>query len=318
MPWRFRSPVSVDYMVGGESAPVREGGTAPPSAAAIAAAHAPTPVGPIYRLLMFAVAATVGVLLCRLLLLGLRTSIPTFLGDRFPSYYLMMLGGMLIGHWWTFRTVEPRGWASVALDRKALTLRQVMVGCALGAAAVGVPSAILLLIGWLRIVPADAGSWGATALGTLLLLIPAALWEELMTRGYPFAVAREVIGARAAIVVTSLFFGLLHVQNAGATFQSVALVTLAGIFLGAILVSTNSLYAAWSAHVTWNFVMAGVLHSTVSGIGMEAPNYRTVDAGPDWATGGPWGPEGGIVTAIGLVVGIYLMLRPKRRGVSAG
>ncbi len=279
----------------------------------------PTPqVGPVYRLLMFVVAATAGVLLCRLLLLGLRSSVPTFLGERFPSYYLMMLGGMIIGHLWTFRTVEPRGWSSVGLDRGALKLRHVASGVALGAAAVGVPSGVLLMIGWLRIEPSHAGSWIATALTTLLILLPAALWEELMTRGYPFTIARELVGARAAIVLTSLFFGMLHIQNAGATVQSVALVTLAGIFLGAILVSTGSLYAAWAAHVSWNFVMAGVLHSTVSGIGMDAPNYRTVDAGPDWATGGVWGPEGGVVTAVGLIIGIYLMLRPKRRGVSAG
>ena len=34
------------------------------------------------------------------------------------------------------------------------------------------------------------------------------------------------------------------------------------------------------------FVMAGVLHSTVSGIGMGSPNYRTVDAGPVGTGGG--------------------------------
>jgi hypothetical protein len=59
--------------------------------------------------------------------------------------------------------------------------------------------------------------------------------------------------------------------------------------------------------------MSGVFHAAVSGVDMAAPNYRTVDAGPDWATGGGWGPEGGLVTAAALVVGIIVILRRQRR-----
>ncbi|MBC7896400.1 MAG: CPBP family intramembrane metalloprotease, partial [Cytophagaceae bacterium] len=192
--------------------------------------------------------------------------------------------------------------------------RPILTGAVLGAVAVGGPSVVLLLAGWLRIEPSPPGDWGRAALATLAVLIPAALWEELLTRGYLFTILRDAVGARRAIVVTSVVFGLLHIENAGATWQSVTLVMLAGIFLGSILVATGSLYAAWAAHVAWNFVMAGVLHSTVSGIGMGAPNYRTVDAGPDWATGGAWGPEAGLLTGVGLLAGIYIMLRRRRRG----
>ena len=52
-------------------------------------------------------------------------------------------------------------------------------------------------------------------------------------------------------------------------------------------------YAAWAAHFAWNWTMAVVFHVAVSGLPLESPGYRYVDAGPDWATGGSWGPEGG-------------------------
>jgi hypothetical protein len=56
------------------------------------------------------------------------------------------------------------------------------------------------------------------------------------------------------------------------------------------------------------------LHSDVSGIPFATPDYRVVDAGPDWATGGAWGPEGGVPAALGLVSAtIYLYLRRRRR-----
>ena len=284
------------------SSPVGESGALRPTIAAR------------YRLLVFVLAAAAGILGLRVALASFEGTASTVFGVRIPAFYVTMSGGLLLGHWWTIRSVEPRGWSAVSLGRAQLRWPALAAGVALGAVAVGGPSALLLLAGWLRIEPSPPGDWVRAALTTLAVLVPAALWEELLTRGYLFALIRDAVGARRAIVVTSVMFGLLHVQNAGATWQSIALVTLAGIFLGSILVATGSLYAAWAAHVAWNFVMAGVLHTTVSGFGMGAPNYRTVDAGPDWATGGTWGPEAGLITGLGLLSGIYIMLRRTRRG----
>jgi membrane protease YdiL (CAAX protease family) len=273
-----------------------------------AAARPPVPAG--IRFLFFLVACGVGVLGTRALL----SYVESASGTPVPSWPLKMSGGLLLGHWWTFRAVQHDGWRLIGFGREAFTLRRIATGLALGTVAVGVPAALLLAVGWLRIEPTAAGHWGQAAFSTLLLLVPAALWEELAARGYLFALLREKIGARRAVVATSILFGLLHLQNPGVSAQSIALVTLAGIFLGAILVTTASLYAAWAAHVAWNFVMSGVLHAAVSGLQLPTPSYQTVDAGPDWATGGGWGPEGGLFTAVALLVGIYFMWRPRRRG----
>lgn len=110
----------------------------------------------------------------------------------------------------------------------------------------------------------------------------------------------------------SVGFGLLHLANNGATIESVGLVTLAGVFLATVLYATRSLYAAWMAHFAWNWMMAAVFHASVSGYPFEAPSYRYVDAGPDWATGGDWGPEGGLPAAIGMGAGIAVLYGAKR------
>jgi hypothetical protein len=278
---------------------------------------APAPVAILWRLAIFTLATSVGVLGLRVVVPPLSALVEAQTGVRLPAFILTLSGGLLIGHWWTFRVTEPNGWSLVGLGRSAFSLRRIAIGAALGAAAVGVPSALLLALGWLRIEAAPTGDIVRAAALALAMLLPAALWEELLARGYLFALVRERWGARVAIVATSLLFGLLHVENAGATAQSIALVTLAGIFLGSILVAQRSLYAAWAAHVAWNFVMAGVMHTSVSGVGMGSPNYRTVDAGPDWATGGAWGPEAGIFAGLGMVAAIYFLLR-RRAGGGAG
>lgn len=262
-----------------------------------------------WRLAVFVLATAVGVLGARLLLPPVTAWIEASTGVRLPTFGLSLSAGLVVGHWWTFRQVQRDGWQRVALDRRAGSPSAVLGGAALGAAAVGFPSLALLAIGWLQLEPMPAGNlWGA-ALATLAFLLPAALWEELAVRGYLLALLRERFGARRAIVATSVLFGLMHLQNAGATLQSIAVVTLAGIFLGTIVVALGSLYAAWAAHVAWNFVMAGLMHTSVSGIGMGTPNYRTIDSGPDWATGGPWGPEAGLFAAAGMLLAIYFLLR---------
>jgi hypothetical protein len=76
----------------------------------------------------------------------------------------------------------------------------------------------------------------------------------------------------------------------------------------------RSLYAAWAAHLAWNVVLVVFLHATVSGIVMASPDYKLVENGPDWATGGAWGPEGGIFAAAGLASATwYVMWRQARR-----
>ncbi len=225
-----------------------------------------------------------------------------------------MAGGMLIGHAWTFHLVDGRGWRFVGLGRDAWRPSRIAACALLGALAIAVPSGALLAIGWLGVVPSPPGSSLGAAVATLAVLIPAALWEELFVRGYAFSVLRERWGPLAAIVVTSQLFGWMHFINAGASARTFIVVCLAGIFLGLIREATQSLYAAWAAHLAWNAVLVVVLHTAVSGLVMQSPDYRIVDSGPDWATGGAWGPEGGIFAAAGLVaVTWYVYRRSIRR-----
>jgi membrane protease YdiL (CAAX protease family) len=218
----------------------------------------------------------------------------------------------LAATWIALRWVDKKGLAEVGLDRTAAEPKRVIGGFLLGGGAIAIAITVLIIAGWLRSTP-SASPLGHPIVNLTMLLIPAALAEELLTRGYILTVLRDAWGWPAAVLVTSVAFGLLHLRNAGADVQSVALVTLAGVFLAVIRIVTGSLYAAWAAHFAWNWVMAGLFHAAVSGIAFDAPGYRYVDAGPDWATGGIWGPEGGIPAGLMMIAGIGLLLARRRR-----
>ena len=261
---------------------------------------------------MFLLASAVGVLGLRLVHGYVLPWIPV--SAREVAFVLMMLGGVLIGHVWTFQVADRRAWTFVGLGREALRPSALALGAGLGAMGILGPAAVVLAMGWLRIEPTSPGSSLGAGLASLAVLVPASLWEELLVRGYVFATLRERWGAAGAIAASSLAFGGMHFLNAGASIGAVGVVTLAGVFLGLVLVRTGSLYAAWAAHLAWNAVLVVVLHATVSGLAMDAPDYRTVDGGPDWATGGVWGPEGGVFAALGLAIATWIIYRrPARR-----
>ena len=232
-----------------------------------------------------------------------------------PTPWLFSIAAALLAHVVMLRVVDRRPWADVGLGRQNVGAARVAGGLAVGALAVGIPCLVLLATGWLSVAPGVSGSVGAVTVRLLAFLLPAALAEELMVRGYLFTALADGFGRAAAVITTSVLFGLLHFANPGVTPWSLVVVALAGVWLGVVRLTTDSLYAAWAAHLAWNFVLAAALHAAVSGQDMTIVAWRTIDTGPDWATGGAWGPEGGAAAAAGLVLATVLLLaRPFARG----
>jgi len=217
--------------------------------------------------------------------------------------------------WIMLRKVEKLPWTSVVLDRSALAPPAIITGAVLGGFTIGFASLLLLAGHMLRIDRTMPGNWWGQAGRSAVVLLPASFFEELFIRGYLFSVLRRFAGWRMALILTSVAFGLLHVWNPGADAESILAVVVAGFFLGAILLATRSLYAAGAAHFAWNWVMAGALHIAVSGIPSSDVDYRTVETGPDWLTGGPWGPEGGLAAVALMFVAIFYLYGRYLRGM---
>lgn len=271
---------------------------------------APT-ISPPWRLAVFILASVTGVLALRAVHSLLSPVIPV--GARELAFVLVMTGGLLIGHAWTFRLVDPRGWDFVRLGPAAWRPDSIVRCAVVGSLAIALPVTVLLAMRWLVFEPAAEGSSLGAAGASFLVLVPAAFWEELFVRGYAYSAVRERLGPMAAILITSQLFGWMHYLNDGASVRAVLVVCLAGLFLGLVREATRSLYAAWAAHLAWNVVLVVFFHATVSGITMASPDFRMIDSGPDWATGGEWGPEGGYFAAVGLVVAIWYVYRRATR-----
>jgi membrane protease YdiL (CAAX protease family) len=232
---------------------------------------------------------------------------PRALNAQDPVFQWISLASVVLATWIMLRRVEKLPWSTVGLDRGAASPSLLLKGLAFGGLTIGVTCLLLLAIGMLRIDKTVPGSWWGEALRSTLVFLPAAFFEELFIRGYVFAVLRRAAGWKLALIVTSVVFGLLHAWNPNPDAASILAVIVAGFFLGAIFLATRSLYAAGAAHFAWNWIMSGALHIAVSGLPSPDPDYRVVETGPDWLTGGPWGPEGGLMAVVAMFIVVFYL-----------
>ena len=122
-----------------------------------------------------------------------------------------------------------------------------------------------------------------------------------------------VLAAHHSLWSSSVAFSSVHLLNPGAGVRAGALVLLAGLCLALLRAHFDSLPAAWAGHVAWNWTMAALLHVPVSGLPFATPGYRVVLQGPDWLTGGTWGPEGSLAAAL-VMIGVLVWYHRASRG----
>ncbi len=253
------------------------------------------------RLVAFAGVSTLAVFVAPAFLYPFFEAASALTGTRLIAYGVMSCVAMLAGTALTVRLFDERWGEATRLGVAGLGARRLLGGFAAGWFAITIPVGFLLWGRLLRMEPAEPGNWWTAAGIAAVMLLPAALTEELTFRGYGFTLIRRHWGTVAAVGVTSVAFGLLHLLNPGASAQSVTMVAIAGVFLALVRLAFDSLWAAWLAHVAFNFVQLAVFHTAVSGLALPQPGYRTVSAGPAWITGGAWGPEAGAAAAAGML-----------------
>jgi membrane protease YdiL (CAAX protease family) len=176
-------------------------------------------------------------------------------------------------------------------------------------------AAVMLLLIWLKVatVTRSAGI-GALAYPFAAALL-AAVFEETLIRGTLFRILEESLGSWIALAFTAALFGALHAFNRGATLtSSVAVALEAGVLLAALYMYSRSLWAPIGVHAGWNFAEGGLFGASVSGTtahGMLASTFH----GPDFLTGGQFGPEASIVAVVlCLSAGVAFTALAVRRG----
>lgn len=148
------------------------------------------------------------------------------------------------------------------------------------------------------------------------MAILSGICEELLFRGGIYRITEDMFGTGAALLISGGLFGLMHLTNPHATLiAGIAIAIEAGILLGAAYAATRNLWLPIGIHIGWNFAEGGIFGAAVSG-GMGGHGLLGISLhGPEWLTGGAFGPEASVVTiAVCTATGLYFLWRTIRSG----
>ncbi len=218
----------------------------------------------------------------------------------------------LAGYWAYVHWHEKR-----AVTELRVQPTRLLLGGAGGAALVAAPIALLFAIGAYELElyrGFSAGLWGVAALIGI-----AATLEEVLYRCVLFRVLEGAWGTVAALVSHALVFAVQHLENTadggvGDATTMLVSVTLLGLLWAGVFVFTRNLWVAAANHAAWNFtiLLSGVPLSGIEDWRALAP-LASRYAGPDWLTGGMFGPESSLVVIVSTTVAVVLLVRAAAR-----
>lgn len=258
-----------------------------------------------WQILSFIALAFLSLILLRQILGPVRS------GDEVRSAirHLCLFPCLLGTTWLCARYLAKRDLRSVGLDWQVAWKELLFGGVVAGAGMVVLMTLILLTTGSVSAQRNQDASLLNQIVQTMGM-VPAAANEELTYRGLPLQALARSFNPTVAALVLSLGFGAGHFLNPNLTLLAVVNTALAGLWLCIAYFRTRSLWLPYGLHLGWNLTLAW-LGFSVSGGSAHAP-LSMVDRGPNWVTGGEYGPEAGIVCTIVLVLISVWMLRTRR------
>ncbi len=227
---------------------------------------------------------------------------------------IMTLAGVAVAiviYWLAVKFLARRPVPELLIPQRALS--EVILGAAVGLIFIVASTALIVLFGGYSFQWANVNV-SSVVLPIITTSLGAAFIEELIFRGLVFQAIEKMGGSLLALTLTSLFFGIAHLGNPGATIWGALSIAIeAGVLLGAAFLWRRNIWFIIGLHFLWN-TTEGLLGIPVSG--HPSSGLFTVEVtGPALLTGGNFGLEASIMPVIiSLLIAIPMLILAHRKG----
>ncbi len=237
-----------------------------------------------------------------LMLSGNSSIIYNFYFEQFLGFTLIHIISIII----ILIFEKSKLWPRLGFE-KGNILKKYLEGFAIGVVLIVVSALPIMLFLTKDVSIANPIAWTSIFMYFIFFLIQGAA-EEVMVRGVFFPIIVKESRPITALILTSLFFGIMHIFNPNFTLIGFMNITLVGILFGYFVLYYDSLWQACALHSAWNFVQGNILGFEVSGMELTSLIDVTVE-GNELLTGGMFGVEGSIFSSIVIVVSIVIYHR---------
>jgi membrane protease YdiL (CAAX protease family) len=264
-----------------------------------------------WRIILFLIIVPV---MLRTLVVVIKPFIGGTLEDQMVSWVfrgVLVVITATLAVWMSRRFFDKRSVSSLGLRLDGKAILDGLVGLALSGLMVAIVFGVLLYSGLLEVKEIGWTGSGTSPILAILLWffgIGAAVgWsEELIFRGYLLQNLRDGVGMMWAVTLSCIFYGLVHMLNPNSTLLSGLLISIIGYLRIFGWLRSSQLWLSMGMHAGWNFFQGPIFGFSFSGYGSESLIKQSV-IGPDWITGGSFGPEAGIVVVPVVLLGLLVM-----------
>lgn len=206
--------------------------------------------------------------------------------------------------------IERRAVAELSLAGMG---REFGMGLLIGAGLYTICELILIALGIYRINGLNPWRYLVPAIA---MALSSSIFEELLFRGVLYRSVETWLGSWAALVVSSLVFGLTHLINPQATLEGALFIAVeAGLLLAAAVMLTRRLWLSIGFHMAWNYTQSAIFSGAVSGNEAAPGLIRSTIKGPDLLTGGRFGVESSVLALLlCTTTGIVMLVMAVKRG----
>jgi len=223
------------------------------------------------------------------------------------------------------RFLDRRSFSSFGFNFSPGWLEEVGFGFALGMGMIGAIFIVEWAIGVLTLEGVRSAAELGTArglfvLGFFFLFVLQGTGEELPMRGYLLQAIEQWLGPVGATLVTALGFSLLHIFNfLYVAFNPLAMINLAlfGVVTAYAYFVTRRLWLPAALHAAWNFALGPIASLPVSGLTYRGLLHTTVMDRGRIFTGADFGPEGGMLATLAMLIGWAIIWLWARRRTPA-
>lgn len=197
--------------------------------------------------------------------------------------------------------------------------RRLLLGFAIGLFVMTAAILAIILTGnaAISVSHQSAASALGHVLGWLVFEFLGAAGEEFYGRVAVLLVAERLVGWRGALIVSGLWFLVIHLGNPGASPIWLVRLFFQGVLLAYAVYRTGSVWWSVGYHTGWNWATAPIFGAAGSGYLVRGHAFDFVPNGSDLITGGTVGPEGSIFAFAAMLLAFGLLIASTPRATKS-
>lgn len=207
------------------------------------------------------------------------------------------------------KMIEKRNTASMGFQKKGFVIqyiRGMLIGAAFFIAAYG----ICLLTKSVTVEGFNKNSFSLLYLiGILIGFLVQGMSEEVFCRGYLLVSLTRRHSVIGSIVVSSLFFSMMHGMDDDISLLAYINMFLFGAVMALLMIRYENIWIVGAAHSIWKFLQGAIFGMSVNRAQIKRTMFigKSVE-GASFINGGKYGIEGGLSVTFVLIAGIAILV----------